>query len=146
MSDIPDGYTSEAFIKGVEGMYDDTRISYRRMLHEERYVINGDIAKKGPKEASRLIVSVLCKFIRQWDARSRADQELIPLTFERVRKVEPKLIERLYSIVSGWEAGDVDPNKEATKTDADEDLEAILSGTPGAIAREGNDEKNSVSG
>lgn len=138
---IPDGYTAERFIQGVPGIYSDVRVKCRLMLHSERYVSSDAISRAKPAESSDIIVKFLCKYLKDWDLKG-SDGSTVKIGFDTVRLIQPLLIERLYRVISGLDAGDLDPAKTTTEREVNTALEALLEDKPAAVVEAENDEKN----
>lgn len=139
---IHDGYTQPFYFRGVPGLHPDVRGTFRPMLHHERYFIGGKIADKqsGP-EQSRMMIEAICSFIRSWDLKG-SDGKVIPREVPAAVRIKPHVVERLYMLVTGREGGDVDPNAEPAKEEADAEWKAILEQREIGPVREEIDAKN----
>jgi hypothetical protein len=138
-----DGYTEEGFIEASPGYHGDFRFSFRPMLVEERARIVAANNAVRPEEYERLCAAELAKKITVWSLRDKA-QQAVPITAANILRLKPRLNSRIFGIVTGLEASDVDPQwTDAAKTEAVETkYESALSGQPAGDLREERDEKN----
>lgn len=140
-----DGYNQEFFLKSVPNVHTDVRGTFRPALHAERYAINEEIQKRKSGPASRFMCEVISKYVRAWNIKGQ-DGSALPITVENIVRVKPKIIERLYAMIAGWDGGDVDEGAAPNQAEAELGLEAVLLGVSKQVAREASDEKNSASG
>lgn len=112
---IDDGYTEEGYIAGVAGIHGPLSFTYRPMLPETRDRLlrsqQRDIAA-GHKEAR----TELAKHVQDWDLKDRKGNA-VPKTAANIGQLRPLIQDKLFSIVAGQIASDVNPDKET----ADED-------------------------
>jgi hypothetical protein len=80
--------------------------------------------------------------VKTWDAKSKG--EPLPPKADVIRRLHPRLIDRLYGVIIGREGGDQDPKQPAANYSADAEaaLKAAIEGTSVAQAQEDTDTKN----
>lgn len=137
LSIIPDdGYTESAYVDKQRGIHGAHRIRYRPLTHSERYVVGNALSTKPPVEASQILYATLASKIKEWDVCA-ASGATLPITSANVAILKPNLTERLYSIVSGHDGGDQDPDAKPEGDKMDAALQAILEGkTAGEVQEE----------
>ena len=142
---IPDdGYTRSGYLTEKLPLHTEVRFDYRPLTHQERYKFNDTITKRPGFEQSAMMCVMLARKIVSWNLTDAKGQ---PLAIEagNVAKLVPVLIERMYSCVMGYEAGDLDLAREAGEHIDDAMEAAVRQLTVGAV-REERDEKNSSAG
>lgn len=143
---IPDGYTISAYIAERPGLYQESRFTYRPVLHGERARIVAAMSNaKEPKDASRVIYQTIEKQIVSWDQVDRANEPL-KATAVNIARMAPEFVERLFNVICGYQASNDDPAiaPQATKGEQDE-LDRLLEGESAVEAVEkqaGADAKN----
>ena len=147
---IPDGQNRKAFVKGIENLFDDLRFVYRPMLAEDCAILNGKIIEVGGQNSEpgmELIRLEMVDRIISWDL---LDDKKKPLKVDEnsVRRLQSELFYRVYLIIKGQEAGNVDPQarKEEILEEVRTRVAAKTSGQTVGQVREEAQEKNSNSG
>lgn len=139
---IPAGSVASRYIAESPRTYDACRISVQLLTHEERYQASDKIgACKSPLQASRLIRDLIARRLKSWDLTGD-DGEVLPITPEVIAVIQPRMVERLYNIIMGFEAGDEDPADAVTQEDSDANVDAIFGEKTKAQALAENDAKN----
>lgn len=138
-----DGYTEEAYIEAAPGHHGEFRFTYRPFLVEERARLIAANNTVKPEEYERLCASEVAKKLTAWSLTDKGGRP-VPITAGNVLRLKPRLNARLFGIVVGLEATDVDPRwGDAAKADAIETkLESALTATVPGDVREEADEKN----
>ena len=142
-----DGYTEPGFIRAEEGLHGDLRFLFRPLLVERQAAIvtSLETMKSGPKV--RKIARVLAEQITDWSLID-GQRDPVPVTEATASRLKFSLFYRLWGIVLGTEATDIDPQWEQERTD--EELafqsQAAESETPVGQVKEGAHRKNSSGG
>jgi hypothetical protein len=146
---IPDdGYTEPGYIKAIVGIHGDIRFTYRPMLIQEQSKATAEAGEAGrgkPERYDRVCAEKLAHHLLTWSLR---DSSGTPLAIEinTLLRIKPMAFLRLWAIVLGTQASDIDPEwteeVQAVKTEE----QADYSPAPIGQARAEADEKNSVSG
>lgn len=129
---IEDGYTVDSLIKGVDGLYEDLRLTYRPTTATERSTalkaMRSALQSANPKKSELEAARILSERISSWNL-CRADGSDVEITPENVARLQPDLSQKVWEmVVLGERASDETPD---AKTDRDQ---------------EEADEKNSVTG
>lgn len=140
---IEDGYTQQAFVAALPNVHPALRFKFRPMLAEDRDTINDALGRMDVAASHKAVVGAMATRIVSWSA-TKADGTALPVDATSIRALRPRLFDRLYSIISGREGGDSDPEQAAAnyRADADAALQAAIEGRRPADAREAIDEKN----
>lgn len=140
---IPDGYTEKGYIEPSDGKHDALAFTYRPMLPEERDAVEEVLAIRPAREGSQVVAAAVAHALFEWDLRD-VNGCPVPVGLDLVRRLRPTLLDKLYAVVSGREAGDPPPKQTTTE---DQDyvvrlLEAAGTGcTPHELGQEA-DRKN----
>lgn len=142
---IGDGYTEKAYVAPRPGIHGSVSFAFRPMTHEQRSVVYTQVAKGGG-DASKAVVASVARFIVSWDL-CWDDGKEAAVTAENVARLRPALIDRLHDIVSGYAAGDTDPNqvtgeRVAGIAHADAEFRALMEGRSVAEVKEAEAAKN----
>ena len=139
---IPVGSEFPRYLAEVPRTHDACHISVLLLSHPERYQAQEKIgATKSSLQASRMIRDLISKRMKSWDLTGD-DGEVLPITSEVMEIIHPRMTERLYNIIMGFEAGDEDPADAPTKEDSEANVDAIFGEKTKEQAREENDLKN----
>lgn len=138
---IEDGYTEPFFIKEIPGIHSDVRGKQRPMLHQERYVIDERLRSVKSTEQSRVMIESIVRHVAEWDLKDRSG-EPVKITYDSAKVLKNLLIERLYRIVLGVDAGDEDPERPFTSSQVSSEYEALLEGANATIKQAERDEGN----
>jgi hypothetical protein len=139
---IPDGQTTKAFIAGIPNIHGDAHIEFRPMLHDEQYALARELPRLDAKTASKVIVESVCRFVVSWDCK-KPDGSPVAREFEDVKRMPSQLVARLYSIISGWDGGDLEAGARIAQSESEASLDSILGSKTIGEAREENSLKNS---
>jgi hypothetical protein len=112
---IPDGYTQRGYIEASAGLHYALAFAFRPMLPEERDAVEEVLALRPAREGSQVTAAAVAHALLEWDLCD-ANGCPVPVGIEYVRRLRPALLDKLYSVVSGREAGDPPP----MKTEAEE--------------------------
>jgi len=103
---IPDGYTESGYIAGVPRLFLAVRFEFRPMLVEEKQ----QAAKDGEGgNVRKTMAEWLARKITRWDLQD-ADGQTLPIDAKTILRLRPKLFDRLFDVVAGNEASDLDPD------------------------------------
>lgn len=138
-----DGYTEPGYIQAAQGFHGEFRFTFRPVLVEERAKILAAGSTTAAEEYERMCAAALAKKIVSWELKDKAGN-LVAVSAGNILRLKPKLNSRLFGIVTGLEASDIDPLwSDAAKTEAVETkFESALSGQSAGESREEGDEKN----
>ena len=141
---IEDGYTESGYIAAVPQLHPALRFRFRPLLTEERTAFLKSIANTDRSQQDKKATALVKDRLQEWDLCGR-DGAVVPLTADVIKRLKPRLFERLFGIVLGSDAPDEDP--EANQEDRDQlsaDKEtAQQAGQPFQQIREARDQKNS---
>lgn len=133
---IEDGYTQKGYIAAVPGLFDALRFEFRPLVATDQSAHAKEEKKFSGPAWARFAADFMAKRIVSWDAKKQ-DESPVPLRGPEVAKIQPALFGRLYGILNGTDASDLDPDwSQAEKEEtADYQFEAAAEGTtPGAAA------------
>ncbi len=136
-----DGYSQPFYIKGIPGLFHDVRGTVRPMQHHERYIVAKKLGEVSGQKQSEIMVTAICKHVTEWTLKG-PDGESLPFSYPHARHIKNPLIERLYYIVLAVDAGDEDPERPWTHSEAASEYEALMEGADLGLKREENDAKN----
>lgn len=135
---IPDGYTEEGYVAEVPRLHGALRFRFRPMLPEERDAIDYAIKDKSPGQSHAMYRKALATRIQSWSEKDK-DGNDVTVAESAIRNLRPALYDKLYNIVAGYRASDVDPNHEKATDEVDHELEAAITGQPvGDVRTEAN--------
>lgn len=141
---IHDGYTVPGYIAASPRLHPALRFTFRPVLSQNRAVIFRRIANANdPRREESLAAQAIAAQLLDWDLRDHKG-EAVAIEASQILRLQPRLMNRLFRIVMGDEAGDEDPllTDDARDQDAESELAAALAGcTP-----EEADAKNSSAG
>jgi hypothetical protein len=147
-----DGYNVDAYIEPKPGLHESIRFTYRPIGPEKQAMLDAALNKlqntsKNPAKF-RKQAEFLTKRIVKWDYKDNKG-EPVDISFNVVRNnLHPELFWRMFNIVYGISASDIDPRW--SEKDQEDELDLILSaeeeGVSVSTARGERDEKNSVGG
>ncbi len=148
LSFVPDdGYTEKGFIKSIPGLHGDLRFEYRPFLVEERSKLLSGFDKLEQEKQDVIVARTFSERITAWDLQGK-DGEEIPICLHIARRLKPALFYRLWAIILGTDASDLDPEwSSEEKTDLlESEIEANEGPAPIDVKREIAAEKNSALG
>lgn len=142
-----DGYTELGFIEAVSGLHGLLRFEYRPFVMAERTKLFTKLQKLPDHEEDLMVAKVLVERLRGWSLEDR-DGEPASISLPIVGNLRPALFSRLWGIVSGVFASDIDPlwATEQDEEDKEAKAEASRAGVSAGVAKEALLEKNSDSG
>lgn len=106
---IDDGYTLPGYIAAEPRLYPALRFQYRPMLAKERARVTEKILKhKDSAKAEEIAAETVVAHVSEWTL-TNSKGEAVKIAPENVLRMQPRLFDRLYSIVMGREAPDADP-------------------------------------
>jgi len=138
-----DGYTEPGYIKPVIGLHGEFRFRFRPMLTEEYSHLIAASDEMSGQAYDRKAADMMLGKLTEWNL-SDGKGVLVPITQKTILRLKVALFNKLYKIITGTDATDIDPlwSDDITDTKADEEYESALSDrTPGEV-REENDAKN----
>ena len=116
---IPDGYTRSGFIRAIPGLHGQIRFSYRPMLHGKRDSVRNGYQRERGEKGSLLVAGAIADHLVEWVCLYPEDgpDELlrgkaVKVTVDSVRHLAPPLLDRMFSIVSGMDGSDPEPEAE----------------------------------
>lgn len=125
---IDDGLTYDAYVAAVPRLYNEVRFSFRPVTPDQRTYVYRRIERTTDHETENTIAAgTIAKQVKSWDLKKR-DGKPVELKVDDIRKVQPRLFNRIFSIVMGTEGWDEDPSgKSDTPADLTE-LDTVLDG------------------
>jgi hypothetical protein len=144
---ITDGYTEEAYIAAVPGLFDALEFKYRPYTYEERERLAATIAKTKDDVRTLAYLRAAVARIVEWSHQDAARQPLA-VALANLRTMRPAKANRVVDIVMGYGASDINPKWDDATVDntLDNLLEAAATGAPVAVVQQAGDEKNSEGG
>ncbi|RCS43936.1 hypothetical protein DTL42_18290 [Bremerella cremea] len=106
---IDDGYTQSGHIQASAGLHGAVSFQFRPMLYEQRQRIAEMLRAAANDEATQVMVAAICQQVLSWNL----PRELKPAN---VRRLRPKLLDRIYLIVAGHEPSDPLPSGQPLET------------------------------
>ena len=147
---IPDdGYTEPGYIKAMSGVHGEIRFSYRPMLIQEQSKATAEAAEAGrgkPDRYDRVCAEKLAKHLLSWSITGPHGEPLA-IEVNTLLRVKPMAFLRLWSIVLGTQASDIDPEwSEEVQAEKFAEQQADDGPAPLGQQRAEQDEKNFGSG
>lgn len=143
---IPDGYTEDVYIAGIDGLHPPVRIKVRTMLAAERAVLLEELGKLDEKTAHVKLAKAMVARVLSWDLKDDDTGAAAPITVENVLRLRPALFLSIASVVRGFRGSDPDPEAEANPAElakiTDAAIDAAIAGIPMKDLLEAEDEKN----
>lgn len=125
---IDDGLTYRAYIRGIPRLYNEVRFAFRPVTPAQRTYVYRKVETSNDPEAETVIAAQsIVKRVQEWDIK-KANGEPVALSVEDVRRLQPRLLLRLFSIVMGSEGWDEDPLGKSDQTEDLEGLDLVLEG------------------
>lgn len=141
VSYIPDGYTRPGYIEAIPGLHGALGFVFRPMLAHERSIVLESIEKAGRNKSDRLAASTIAHRIVSWDLKHPVSGGEIQVSEPEAIRLHPILLSRLFNIVLGNMASDINPDwDDETKTDLDD--EAFQRALDGTLSIEAEQVKN----
>lgn len=142
---IADGYSRPCYIAERPQLHPAVRFVFRPMLIQNvRVVARQILATTDARRQEEIAALAIQAQVVEWDLH-KFSGELVPLTdIKEVLRIQPAILNRMYSIVSGEDGGDPDPRLERSQDDIQAtaaDLQRALAGEEPLSEAEA-DEKN----
>ena len=120
---IADGYTTPGFIAEEPGLHPALWIAYRPCVAAENGVIDDAIRKASPARGEMLAAECCAGHVVSWSLDD------LPIEAATIVRLQPALFSKLFGIVRGSRACDVNPSDEGEQTEGvSQELQAALSG------------------
>lgn len=148
LSFVPDdGYTEEGFIKGTPGLHGDLRFTYRPFLVEERSKLLRELESLAQEKQDAIVAKTFTERLTHWNLKDQKGA-VVSVSINIARRLKPSLFYRLWAILLGTDASDLDPEwASEQRTDLlESEIEANERPAPVGMVREIAAEKNSESG
>lgn len=125
---IADGYTESGYIAEKPGIYEAVRFKYRRMLHGALARVR-DRMNQGSLDGAKAVYPELAEHVKEWDVKEYDKDEkevgTLKIGVKEVARLAPQLVEKLFNIVAGYQASDMERSDDKPQRDEiDELLEA----------------------
>ena len=140
---IADGYTQPGFIRPVDRLHDALRFRFRAVLSAQRSALVQTAERVTASEFDRQARELLVQNVLEWNLADTAGQPMA-VNREAIDRLQPELFLKLYRIVFGYDASEVDPEwptDQQYKLATDARAAESAGKTIGEI-REEQDEKN----
>lgn len=137
---IHDGYTADGFIAESPRLHPSLRFTYRPMLAQNRTVVFREIAKcTDPRKEETLAAQTIKSQVLSWDLVDE-NGKAVDLTVSNILRVQPRLLSRLFDVVTGTQASDEDPQRSSDENakQAEDQLAAAFAGKSPEEADTGN--------
>jgi hypothetical protein len=143
VSFIADGYTQPGYIQPAANLHEALRFRFRPVLSAQRSALIEAAERSQAGEFDQRARELLAEQLVEWDLVDPAGQP-VEIAREAVDRLQPELFLKLYRIVLGYSASDVDPDwptEQQEKLGADVHAAQAAGKTLGEL-REERDEKN----
>lgn len=125
---IADGYTESGYIAEKPGIHEAVRFKYRRMLHGALARVRDKMSQSN-LDGAKAVYPELTEHVKDWDVKEYDKEDKEVGTLERSTKnfarLAPQLVEKLFNIVAGYQASDLERSDDKPQRDEiDELLEA----------------------
>lgn len=125
---IYDGYTRQAFLKSVPGLYPDIHFQYRPCTAAQAEVVLGKTRRESDDNSNATFMAqVISKHILDWDIEGNNGK--LPIKPETIRCLQSQVFQRMFSIVLGLAAGDLKEGEKTDSSDDEMDYNAIFEST-----------------
>lgn len=116
---IDDGYTEEFYIAAVPGLHGALAGQRRPMLPREvsRAVHQCQQHEEHPEQVDLLCAAVMADKLVSWDFRDRRGND-VAISPANILRMRASLMNKLWGLVLGTRASDLDPRYESTATNA----------------------------
>ena len=137
-----DGYTKEGYVAAVPGLHPAVRFHYRPMVGDQSIHWRDGFLLK-PTETRKLVPAAALsdRHLVSWDIKHPTTGELVPVSLENITRLQPRVLERMFMIVTGFERSDEDPDR-ARPDEQALNTEADLSGVCASLIEQERDAKN----
>lgn len=139
---IPDGYTLDGYIAEVPGLHGALRFVYRPCTASENAVTGGAVDKvirQSPAKAERIVATGVCKQLVSWSVQNPKTKEAVDIVPATAVRLQPALFAKLFDIIRGARASDVDPNiDDKGKPNEQNEIDALLADVDAETTPEGN--------
>jgi hypothetical protein len=124
-----DGYTEDAYIEALPGFYGEFRFKFRPMLIEERAALFNQNDKLPPAEYERKCAAALSNKLVEWSLIDKAGKQ-VPVSAQNILRLKPNLNGRIFGIVLGTQATDIDPlwSESKKESSAEQKYESAITG------------------
>lgn len=111
-----DGYTIDAYIAPTD-LHDEFRFSYRPMSNEQQITFNTNINRKkeGIEQERYGAGEIASKYLVKWDLTDGNGNEVPIMAKTIMENLNPQIWQKIYLIIRGALAADVDPSVEKTE-------------------------------
>lgn len=137
-----DGYTDKGFVKAEAGLHGEFRFTYRPFLVEERGKLLRQVESMPQEKQDAKGATELKERLVSWSLVN-GKAAAVPISLDVIRRLKPALFYKLYSIVLGTMASDLDPEWEEATLLENIDAEIDAGPAPIGTVKEANAEKNS---
>ena len=141
---LPEGFTENGYIAAADRAFEAVRFKFRPMSLAQRFACEESFRVKKGDDQARITFTVLEKQLVSWDVKAPGNAEPLPITKDNLARITPSLALRLYNIVAGYSASDLDP-ADASPGGGDESdalFESMFSGKSVGDAKAEADAKN----
>lgn len=105
---IRDGFTQRGYIAAEEGLHPALRFTFRPMIPEDVERVEQAREREPAAEKSRARTgAVIAKQLESWDVKFGDDNA--PISEQTVRRMRLSLQTKLYNVITGFRATDIDP-------------------------------------
>lgn len=130
---IPDGYTEDCCIKALPNLHEEVHFKFRPVLPEAVRALMHNYFEKTAKQQGEIVEQTLLRQVIEWDLCDH-EGEPVKLTVDNLRRIKKPLKDRLFNIVTCFEAGDSGLETIAdTDNSSDLDFDDLLSGESDGI-------------
>ncbi len=107
---IPDdGYTEKGYIAKRPGLHGPVRFTFRpATILEHGQVTSKEATDLGPEEYARNSAEFVVAKLQEWSLLN-GDRKALPIDCENVLTLKPAVFNRMFGIIAGWDASDIDP-------------------------------------
>ena len=127
---IHDGYTISGYIKEEKRLYPSLRFTFRPLLAADRAIIFRTIARADdPRKEETIAADTIRGHLVDWTLKDEKGK-LVEIKTKHILRVQPRLLTRLFQVITGDIPSDEDPDAISSERDAsaEQELKAALSG------------------
>jgi hypothetical protein len=108
-----DGYTLPGFVDAKPGFNEAVRFTYRPVTSEQQALYSAALSHVSDTPTNplhyRKCVDIVYAHLVSWDIKSDDDTGEMPISIAAIRRLSPEVFFRLYGIIYGMSATDIDP-------------------------------------
>lgn len=127
---IEDGCTLDGFVKAERGMYPDVHFKYRPLTATERATVMKKINDSSAAEGEIVSAKMIAGRVLEWDIEGRRADQTLEITADNCLRLKPRLLARLYWIITGDQPSDIqiEDDTQPTQDDSEQSFTRLIEG------------------